>query len=72
MERDERLLLDLDDRDAADCADEAEDEAADEFELRDERPAGGQQRPLFCLPLYSMMPSALQRRVFEPVSKGQR
>ncbi|KAI6217491.1 hypothetical protein M3Y99_01763100 [Aphelenchoides fujianensis] len=49
-----------------------EDEAADEFELRDERPAGGQQRPLFCLPLYSMLPSALQRRVFEPVPAGCR
>ncbi|KAI6225151.1 hypothetical protein M3Y99_01377400 [Aphelenchoides fujianensis] len=71
LEQDEQLL-DLDDRDGADCADEAEDEAADEFELRDERPAGGQQRPLFCLPLYSMLPSALQRRVFEPVPAGRR
>jgi HrpA-like RNA helicase len=77
----------LDDTDAADCADRFEDDddeqpknrqEDDEFELRDDplstKQAAVNRRkvPLYCLPLYSMMPSFLQRRVFEPIPEGQR
>jgi len=78
MEQDDKILMDLDDIDAADCADNfGEDEYKDDdFEL--DEPVGQQKSsdkkkvPLYCLPLYSMMPSFLQRRVFEPIPSGQR
>ncbi|KAI6183568.1 putative ATP-dependent RNA helicase kurz [Aphelenchoides bicaudatus] len=77
IEKDEKLLLDLDDVDAADCADRFDDEKAndDEFDLNDQQPNKSTNKknvPLYCLPLYSMMPSFLQRRVFEPIPNGQR
>ncbi|KAI6197475.1 putative ATP-dependent RNA helicase kurz [Aphelenchoides besseyi] len=70
MERDERMFLELDDLDAADCVGEDGKEESDEFELKDE--GEKTSKPLYCLPLYSMMPSFLQRRVFEPAPEGQR
>ncbi|KAI6172568.1 hypothetical protein M3Y98_00987600 [Aphelenchoides besseyi] len=70
MERDERMFLELDDLDAADCVGEDGKDESDEFELKEEMEKTS--KPLYCLPLYSMMPSFLQRRVFEPVPEGQR
>lgn len=67
------MLVDLDDVDAADCFDEDREE--DEFDLNDQTTSQDTNKkkiPLFCLPLYSMMPSFLQRRVFEPIPEGQR
>lgn len=73
--------MDLDDVDAADCADHFDEDEVkdnDEFELNDDKPstqqtaANRRKMPLYCLPLYSMMPSFLQRRVFEPIPEGQR
>jgi HrpA-like RNA helicase len=63
--------------DAADCADHFNEdkEEPDEFELNDlptTRTSNKKRSPLYCLPLYSMMPSFLQRRVFEPIPEGQR
>lgn len=72
--------MDFDDIDTADLTDRFEDNnREDAFELDQPMSNQGQQSgidkqklPLYCLPLYSMMPSFLQRRVFEPVPDGQR
>jgi hypothetical protein len=71
--------MDLDDTDAVDFADRFDEKKEDdEFELSEEQlttqqiAANRRKVPLYCLPLYSMMPSFLQRRVFEPIPEGQR
>lgn len=66
----------MDALDSADRFDEQNED--DEFQLGDDEPTTKQiaenrrKVPLYCLPLYSMMPSFLQRRVFEPIPDGQR
>jgi HrpA-like RNA helicase len=79
MESDEKMLMDLDDIDAADCANNFDEDEKndDEFELNDDpvsskKSIDKKRVPLYCLPLYSMMPSFLQRRVFEPIPNEQR
>lgn len=80
LERLEQELIGIDDVDAVDCADEL-DETDDgvksednNFELKPSKPTSSSRdrTPLHCLPLYSMMPSFLQKRVFEPPPVGHR
>ncbi|KAK4110795.1 P-loop containing nucleoside triphosphate hydrolase protein [Canariomyces notabilis] len=67
-EVDDRNANDMDDEIYFDSGDEEEEK---EFEIEDEEPGTGPQR-MHVLPLYSLLPTKEQMKVFEPPPEGSR
>ncbi|CAD5211268.1 unnamed protein product [Bursaphelenchus okinawaensis] len=71
---DDNVDVDFDETGVGECDEDSENEGneEDEYALAAPKLDHAKKGPLYCLPLYSMMPSHLQHKVFEAPPEGQR